>query len=273
MALTMSELTAISTELATRPGHEKVRTNIWAILTSQLGVASSSIEFEKYIGRGEVTGRADALLGRTVFEFKKNLRAELTDAETQLRDYIEDRERNTGHSYTGIATDGAQYRAYRVNDGNLVLIGEFAVDRGKPRDLVNWIDQATAARDDLDPEPEVVQGELGKNSLVYGIARRSLKELWDSVAAEPDVILKRELWSKQLALVYGSPIDDDDLWFQHTFLTIVAKTMATAVVGIPLPGPDDILTGKAFEDAGIFGAVESDFFNWVLDAPGHAEGN
>ena len=177
MALSLSELAAIATELATRPGHEKVRTNIWAVLTSQLGFPSASIEFEKYIGRGEVTGRADALLGRTVFEFKKDLRRELVDAETQLRDYIEDRENKTGHSYTGIATDGAQYRAYRLDAGILVQIGEFAVDRGKPRDFVNWIDQATAARDDLDPEPEIVAAELGKNSLVYGIAKRSLREL------------------------------------------------------------------------------------------------
>ena len=271
MALSVSELAAIATELATRPGHEKVRTNIWAVLTSQLGFPSASIEFEKYIGRGEVTGRADALLGRTVFEFKKDLRRELVDAETQLRDYIEDREGKTGHTYTGVATDGAQYRAYRLDAGNLVQIGEFAVDRGKPRELVNWIDQATAARDDLDPEPEIVKVNLGRDSLVYGIARHSLRELWGAVSKEPDVILKRELWSKQLALVYGSPIDDDDLWFQHTFLTIVAKTMATAVLGIALPGPDDILTGKAFEDATIFGAVESDFFDWVLDAPDHRD--
>ena len=83
----------------------------------------------------------------------------------------------------------------------------------------------------------------------------------------PDVELKRTLWADLLQMVYGESVDADDLFFQHTYLTVVAKTMATRVLGIPLPPPSDLLSGKAFRDASITGAVESDFFDWILDAP------
>ena len=67
-------------------------------------------------------------------------------------------------------------------------------------------------------------------------------------------------------MVYGSHIEADELFLQHTYLTIVAKTMATRVLAVPLPDPADLLSGRPFREAGIAGAVESDFFDWVLHA-------
>ena len=43
--------------------------------------------------------------------------------------------------------------------------------------------------------------------------------------------------------------------------------MATQALGIPLPQPADLLSGQPFRDAGITGAVESDFFDWILAVP------
>ena len=71
--------------------------------------------------------------------------------------------------------------------------------------------------------------------------------------------------------MYGSAVGDDDLFFQHTYLTIVAKTMATRVVGAEMPAAADLLSGRPFQDAGIDGAVESDFFDWVLAGDGSAD--
>lgn len=42
--------------------------------------------------------------------------------------------------------------------------------------------------------------------------------------------------------------------------------MATIVAGAHLPPARELLSGTEFENAGILGAVESDFFDWVLDA-------
>ncbi len=47
-------------------------------------------------------------------------------------------------------------------------------------------------------------------------------------------------------------------------LTVVAKTVAARVLDLPVKDAAAILSGEALADAGIHGAVESDFFDWVL---------
>jgi hypothetical protein len=84
---------AVVAELIRRPGHTKVGALIHRLLTEGLGADSTAINFE--LPLPEVHGRTDALLGRTVFEIKSDLRRELKDAETQLANYLPDRERAT----------------------------------------------------------------------------------------------------------------------------------------------------------------------------------
>ena len=72
-----------------------------------------------------------------------------------------------------------------------------------------------------------------------------------------------------MKLVYGREVESDALWFQHTFLVIVAKCIALAVLGLKEDDPKRLSFGRAFQSAGISGAVESDFFDWaVADAGG-----
>jgi hypothetical protein len=75
------------------------------------------------------------------------------------------------------------------------------------------------------------------------------------------------LWAQLLKLVYGREVETDALFFQHTFLVIVAKAIALAVLGLRDDNPKRVLSGAAFEAAGIFGAAESDFFDWVVAEP------
>ncbi len=70
-----------------------------------------------------------------------------------------------------------------------------------------------------------------------------------------------------LKLVYGRELESDRLWFQHTFLVIVAKCIAIAVMRLAEDDPRRLLSGDAFAAAGINGAVESDFFDWVAGDP------
>ncbi|MEO8926950.1 MAG: N-6 DNA methylase, partial [Caulobacteraceae bacterium] len=79
---------------------------------------------------------------------------------------------------------------------------------------------------------------------------------------------QRQLWSQLLTLVYGREIEDDDLWLQHTFLVVVAKSIAARIMDVEADDPEEILSGRVFTAAGVFGAVESDFFDWILLAPG-----
>jgi SAM-dependent methyltransferase len=269
MVLSARRLNEIVVELVSRPGHEKIRALMFELLVYGLGASSTDIYFERQLP--EVRGRLDALLGQTVFEFKRDLRRERRSAEEELGRYLPERERETGEHFIGIATDGAEFVPYEVEDDELVALPGFRPSADDPGALLLWLDAAVSLQPDLKPEPAIVEVELGRGSLAYRRALAGLNSLWESVRTRPDVQLKRQLWADFLEVVYGTHIDADQLFLQHTYLTVVAKTMATRVLGIALPRAEDLLSGQAFRQAGIAGAVESDFFDWILEAESGAE--
>ena len=227
-----------------------------------LGASSTKIYFERRVP--EVHGRIDALLRRTVFEFKSDLRRERGDAERKLPDYLSQREADTGEHFVGIATDGATFLPYELRGGNLRQLPPFTTSVDRPRDLLAWLSSAVAVSADLEPTPETLQRELGRGSLAWHMAREELATLWHDLGTRPDVHLKRELWAQLMERVYSASVNQDDLFFQHTYLTAIAKTMATHVLGADVPSPSDLLAGRPLQEAGISGVVESDFFDWPL---------
>ncbi len=266
MTLSARRLTEIVIEMVSRPGHEKIRALMYEVLVYGLGATSTDIHFERHMP--EVRGRLDALLGQTVLEFKRDLRREKRDAEEELGRYLPQRELETGERFIGIATDGAEFIPYEIEDGKLVALPGFKPSPDDPRGVLIWLDSAVSLQPNLTPDPDTVETELGRGSLANRRALVGLRELWLEVRDLPEVELKRQLWADFLAVVYGSRIEADELFLQHTYLTIVAKTMATRVLAVPLPDPADLLSGRPFREAGIAGAVESDFFDWVLHAKG-----
>ena len=264
MPLSSERLREIVTELASRPQHEKVRALVYEILVNGLGASSTELDFERRVP--EVHGRIDALLGRTVFEFKSDLRREIRDVENKLPDYLTQRETETGSHFIGIATDGATFIPYKLRDGKLCSFEAFTPLIDKPRELLAWLSSVVAVAADLEPSSEVVRRELGRGSLAWSIAYQELAAIWSEVGQRPDVRLKRDLWAQLIRRVYGSTIDEGSLFFQHTYLTIIAKTMAAKVLSVAVADPGDLLSGRGFSEAGISGVVESDFFDWLLDS-------
>lgn len=266
MALTLDQLEEIISELVTRPGHEKVRSLVYKLLTDGLGAQSRDVSFEHQTI--EVRGRIDALLGRTVIEVKSDLRKEVF--EKQLTTYLKDRRAQTGQDYVGIVADGASFSAHELtkdSDG-LELLGEFKPSIENPHALLNWLESVVALQDRLSPEVERIKQELGRESVLYPRAMRELRRLWDEVGSDPDVQIKRQLWDRLLRVAYGSEIEAPELFLQHTYLVIVAKAVATAAFVDRLPSTGrDLLDGKEFTDLGIRGAVEGDFFDWLLTSP------
>ena len=170
-----------------------------------------------------------------------------------------------------IATDGADFTPFELRGDTLRRLGSHRASVEEPEGLLHWLNSAVSVTADLEPTPEVVAQELGRGSLAWLVARNTLGELWREVGNRPDVLVKRQLWAQLLYRVYGSSVDDDDLFFQHTYLSVVAKTMATHVLGIDTPEPDDLLSGQPFRGIGIDGVVESDFFDWLLTAGAGAD--
>lgn len=265
MPITQAELEAVVAELARRPGHEKVRALLHRLLTGALGARSEQIAFEQALP--EVRGRVDALLGRTLIEIKADLRRESAAAEAQLARYLPEREAATGQRYVGLATDGARFVAYEMRAGALVPLGACDARAAEPRDLTAWLEGVIAVRDWLPADAPGITNELGRRSVAFARTHALLRTAWAAVAGDPEAALKRQLWERHLGFVYGKAVGGDDLWLQHTYLVILAKAIAAGAMRIHGRSPEDLLDGRAFRDAGVHGAVEEDFFGWILGAP------
>jgi hypothetical protein len=253
------------THLSSRPGHDEVKADIRQLLIEEFGVEIGALEFERRVP--EVRGRLDALIGRTVFEAKSNLDREWADVERRMPDYLADREREEGDRFVGVATDGLRWAAFELTGGALVKIKETLLNPDQPEPFLAWLDGVIALKSALPPDVLTVRAELGRESVAYRRADAALRQVWEMVRQNPAVDLKRQLWASLLKMVYGEEVDSDALWLQHSFLVIVAKAIAGAVLDITAEDPADLLSGRSFEAAGIVGAVESDFFDWVLAAP------
>lgn len=267
MPIERDKLNRITVELASRPGHEKVRTLVYQLLTDGLRADESGIDFERPVP--EVSGRIDALLGRTVLEIKRDLGRERGDAEAQLLRYLPEREKETKQRFTGIATDGAEFRVYIVRDGALAEVGHYRTKVDNPRELLRWLESVVVLETEIPPDVDGVRRVLGRESPAYHVAVKEIEAMWVAVAGHPEANLKRDLWNRLLRVAYGSDIEDPQLFLQHTYLTVVAKTIATVALFDELPKTGAaLLAGEPFKNLGILGAVESDFFDWVLLAPG-----
>jgi SAM-dependent methyltransferase len=260
---------ALLRHLASRPGHDEVKADFRELLVGEFGVELGALEFERRVP--EVRGRLDALIGRTVFEAKSDLAREWPDVARKMPDYLADREREEGEKFVGLASDGLRWAAFELSGGALEKIKETQLDPERSEEFLAWLDGVVALKGSLPPDPLTIRAELGRDSLAFRRADAELAELWTRLKADPAVYLKRQLWAELLKLVYGREIENEELWRQHTFLVIVAKCVALAVMGLREDDPKRLLAGDAFVAAGINGAVESDFFDWVVaDKSGEA---
>ena len=263
--LTAEERDGLVSEIASRPGHEKVRALLHRLLVGGLGADSRDIDFEK--PAPEVRGRIDALLGRTVFELKSDLRRERREAEDGLTRYLSERQSQTGENYVGIATDGAEFVVFSLRGGRVAEIGAHRTDPEAAQASLAWLQGAVALGEEILPDPHTVEREFGRGSLAARRALEGLADLWGRIGRTTEARLKRELWGRLLGLAYGAEVGDDALFLQHTYLAIVAKSVAgAAMIGEPPRDAAALLHGAAFAELGIGGQSEPDFFDWVLAA-------
>ena len=85
--------------------------------------------------------------------------------------YLTDREWQTGEKYVGIATDGADFIAFFLQRDRVVEVGSHRTEPRTPRELLAWLQCTVAVGDGLQPDPETITREFGRESLA---ARRAL---------------------------------------------------------------------------------------------------
>ncbi|MFE9691905.1 N-6 DNA methylase [Micromonospora sp. NPDC005806] len=222
--------------------------------------------------------RIDIQVGFTVIEVKKRLQSgrALQEAEQQLAGYVRSRSQETGQRYVGILTDGATWRAYQLRAGCLALVDSHAVAAARPDGLAlfYWLEGVLATSQRVRPTPAEVARRLGAASTSHKLDRAALAALYDEHEQSPTVRLKRQLWAELLDSALGTQfVDDPDLFVEHTLLMNSAHIIAHLVVGIDVMElqPQDLITGQRFDQAGILGVVEHDFFGWTTEVAGGRE--
>ncbi|HET6388223.1 N-6 DNA methylase [Hyphomicrobium sp.] len=222
--------------------------------------------------------RIDVEAGSTVVEVKRDLRKGKvkTEALEQLGGYVEKRITDTGRRYVGVLTDGAEWICYHLVGKDLKEVAAITVTgaKGDLERLVFWLEGVLATAKDILPTAREIAARLGARSSAYALDRATLATLFETNKKNPTVRLKRTLWSRLLTSALGTQFDDsDDLFIEHTLLVNSAEIIAHAVLGLPVEGlnPASLLTGTKFDESGVYGVVEADFFDWVLEVDGGEE--
>lgn len=264
-------LPEIVRQMATRPRHEALRGLVTELLREGFGARFSEMEHERFLI--DNSGRVDVAWGASIVELKSDLRREERDVVNRMPDYLADARARGGtdRAPVGVATDGATLLAYSLDESGLVAIGRFEIDPEKPENLLGWLEPLLSPEPDVVPTPANIALAFGRHSLAFGRARPILNRLWAEVSGNPEVRLKRELWDGLLRQVYGDDVGSDALFLQHTYLTTLVKAIAARVLDLPVDDAAAVLSGSLLAEEGIVGAVEADFFDWVLLAEGGAD--
>ncbi|MFG1826566.1 N-6 DNA methylase [Microbispora bryophytorum] len=244
------------------------------LLAGGLGLAEHDLDVELETQVGD-RRRIDIEVGFTVIEVKRDLRSAtvLKTAENQLAGYVRTRNEQTGQRYVGILTDGSVWRAYHLRNDELAEATRYDLKPSRPdlTSLLAWLEGVLATRKGVPPTPGEIAARLGADSASYALDRAVLDALYAEHRNMPTVQLKRELWSKLLRSALGTQFTDvDDLFLEHTLLVNSAEIIAHLVLGLDVTDlqPATLLGGQRFEIAQIYGVVEADFFDWVLEVPG-----
>ena len=221
--------------------------------------------------------RIDVEIGSTIFEVKRDLRpsAILRDAVVQLSGYVQSRTETLGRRYVGVLTDGAEWRLYHLVSGHLEEASSItvSVDRPDVEGLCDWLEGVLATLSKVRPLPSEIERRLGAASSAHALDIADLTALYGLHRDQPTVALKRQLWAKLLTTAFGTAFaDEEQMFIEHTLLVLTAEVIAHAVVGLdpadPTVTPGTIVTGGLFAQAQIWGVIESDFFDWVVEVPG-----
>ncbi|MFG3069904.1 N-6 DNA methylase [[Kitasatospora] papulosa] len=222
--------------------------------------------------------RIDVEIGHCVIEVKKDLRPAgiHREAETQLAGYVTAQSNRLGTRYVGILTDGTEWFLYNLVEEGLRQVAKLSLNPTAPdaARLTAWIEAILATRTAIKPTPDEIVRQLGAASPAHLLDHASLQSLYDQASNVPEVQLKRDLWAKLLRTAFGKSFTNDEhLFIDHTLLVLTAEIIAHAVIGFDITrtgniSPTALIQGTSFTSAQIYGVVESDFFDWVLKAPG-----
>jgi len=246
-------------------------------------------ELEKYITSYKtvlIRGRIDAFLGNLIFEFESNLKRYRENCELQLRKYTAILWNNKGKvNYLCVATDGLQFLIFRPrstvtqdfteNNIKLELVDTFNIRTEDPITIYKRLDRYILYRTLISPSAKDIVQDFGHKSLVLSDCMSLLDEAWKNIKNECITIYNE--WSKYLSIVYGSDVQDEQLFLRHTYLATLAKLMVFSFYQentIPTSHSiiNLILRGDVFREWNIENFLVEDFFSWIVRSEAYKYG-
>ena len=221
--------------------------------------------------------RIDVEAGLCVFEVKRDLRKGnvRNEAVVQLAGYVASRTKEMGQRYVGVLTDGAEWHLYHLKGEELHSVSLFVIDPNKPDigGLSVWLEGVLATGAKIAPTPQEIVRRLGADSSGHKLDAAELYALYADHRDMPTVKLKRELWARLLTTALGTGfVESDKMFVEHTLLVATAEVIAHAVIGLDPTAQEvsaeAIVTGQLFAAAQVYGVVEADFFDWIVEVPG-----
>lgn len=233
----------------------------------QLEEEDLSVHLEAQVGDGR---RIDVEVGATVIEVKRDLRSQRVrrDAEIQLSGYLQTRGEQTRLRYVGVLTDGTTWYCYHIIGTEITEVTSISIEHTCAESLIVWLEGILATTSGIIPTAQVIEQQLGAESVSYKLDRSSIASIYQRFKSDPSVAMKRALWARLLTSALGTQFyDSDELFIEHTLLVNSAEIIAHAVLGIDpkTVSPVSLLSGEQFDLSGIYGVVEQDFFDWIVE--------
>lgn len=216
-------------------------------------------------------------------EFKNELsESKLKKAKEELQRYCYIIWKNEGRkpSYLLIATDGINFVVFiptlkakelALESIELEESDRIDISMAKPEHVYLWLDRYLLYSEYTTPTTESFIKDFGLDSPIYKQCYKLMEGGWKEAREKSEVKLLYDEWSKYLEIVYGSKVESESLFLRHTYLSTLAKLMASMhYLGGRIPGSDEefieIITGKYFSRWGIH-LFEEDFFSWIIRVP------
>ena len=214
-------------------------------------------------------GFVDVLYGDLIFEFKRKLDdADRQQGLSELTRYLLN-QRNP-EQFFGILTDGETVEVYVLRDGNLEKVDQIKLDIDKAEECHLWLDCYLFHEKHLVPTTNDITNRFGERSPAFAQSYKVLKKVWESAKNDPSTQTKFAEWQSLLAIVYGSPVGDEDLFLRHTYLALLARVLAFVALKRKAPDSTEVKglpSGETFERMGLDNFVSDDFFAWVKGNP------
>jgi hypothetical protein len=276
------DLDALAKRLANRDANRteaNVQSDLHALLLAaplelqEDDLRDEEVILEQQAGDGR---RIDVEAGFCVFEVKRDLRKGKVRAEAlkQLTGYVRARSDQMQQRYVGVLLDGADWELFQFVDGELRSASTFELDPVKPDvdGLCIWLEAVLATAEKITAAPREISRRLGAESPAHSLDFVELAALYSKHQHLPSVRLKRDLWARLLTTAFGTGFtNSDELFIDHTLLVITAEIIAHAVIGLDPTAADisaaSLVSGQLFASAQVFGVVERDFFDWVVEVP------